>query len=93
MILNTRFHYQNDHKDIVIWKPTDSGNFTCVSAWDICRYRGNDDVVNKFIWHKNVPFKMSFLLLRDLRLKLPTNENLTNFGVEPAKCSCCRNQG
>ena len=36
---------------------------------------------------------MSFWLWRVLRLKLPTNEILATFGVEPAKRSCCRNQG
>ena len=93
MILNIRFQYHNEDKDIVVWKPTESGNFTCTSAWENCRFRRNDDVVNKLIWQKKVPFKMSFLLWRALKLKLPTNENMTNFGVETAKCYCCRNQG
>lgn len=37
-------------------------------------------MVNNFIW-------------RDLKLKLPTNENIENIGVEPIKCYCCRNKG
>jgi len=36
---------------------------------------------------------MSFLLWRALRKKLPTNEKLGNFGVEPVRCFCCYQQG
>ncbi|KAH0695103.1 hypothetical protein KY285_022200 [Solanum tuberosum] len=36
---------------------------------------------------------MSFLLWRALRYKLPTNEILAAFGVEPVKCFCCLKQG
>ena len=36
---------------------------------------------------------MSFLLWRAIRYKLPTNEALANFGVEPVECYCCFQQG
>ncbi|KAH0746235.1 hypothetical protein KY285_007892 [Solanum tuberosum] len=36
---------------------------------------------------------MSFLLWRALRNKLPTNEKLGTFGVEPVRCFCCYQQG
>ena len=41
------------------------------------------------LWNKNIPFKASFILRRTLRGKLPTNDKLTNFGIEPSKCFCC----
>nr|XP_010315780.1 uncharacterized protein LOC104644285 [Solanum lycopersicum] len=41
------------------------------------------------LWHKNISFKSSFLLWRALRGKLPTNDKITNFGVEPSTCVCC----
>ncbi|XP_055826390.1 uncharacterized protein LOC129894767 [Solanum dulcamara] len=37
--------------------------------------------------------KVSFLLWRALKLKLPTNEKLVQFGAEPAECSCCYRPG
>lgn len=39
--------------------------------------------------NKNIPFKSCFLLWRTLRGKLPTNERLTNFGIEQSYCFCC----
>ncbi|WMV32966.1 hypothetical protein MTR67_026351 [Solanum verrucosum] len=36
---------------------------------------------------------MSFLVWRAVRNKLPTNEKLATFGVEPVKCFCCIQQG
>ncbi|KAK6782013.1 hypothetical protein RDI58_019809 [Solanum bulbocastanum] len=92
-ILSIRIHHQQEVKDNAIWKPTEDGIFTCASAWEICRHRGNSDAISSQIWHKKVPFKMSFLVWRALRFKLPTNEKLANFGVEPVKCSCCIKQG
>ncbi|KAK4706920.1 hypothetical protein R3W88_033521 [Solanum pinnatisectum] len=62
-------------------------------AWEICRHRKNLEGISSQLWAKNIPFKMSFLLWRALRNKLPTNENLAIFGVEPVKCFCCINQG
>lgn len=49
-------------------------------------------MINSLIWHKNVPFKMTFLRWRALMCKLPTNENLENFEVEALRCYCCRKQ-
>ena len=37
-------------------------------------------------------FKASFLLWRALNGKLPTNERLTKFGLEPSKYFYCRNR-
>ncbi|KAK4707378.1 hypothetical protein R3W88_033067 [Solanum pinnatisectum] len=92
-ILSTSFQHQQGLKDTAIWKPTEAGNFSCVSAREICRHRKDTTGINSQLWNKNIPFKMSFLLWRALRNKLPTNENLANFGVEPVKCFCCINQG
>ena len=42
--------------------------------------------LNSLLSHKNIPFISSFLLWRDLRCKIPTNDKLTNFGIEPSTC-------
>ncbi|WMV32843.1 hypothetical protein MTR67_026228 [Solanum verrucosum] len=79
--------------DTTIWRPTETGKFTCASAWEICRHGNNIAGISAQIWHKYIPFKMSFLLWRALRKKLPTNEKLGNFGVEPVRCFCSYQQG
>lgn len=46
VILNTTFKYQQEVKEIAVWKPIESGNFTCASAWEVCKYRGIVEMVN-----------------------------------------------
>ncbi|KAK6780036.1 hypothetical protein RDI58_022220 [Solanum bulbocastanum] len=92
-ILATDLHYQQDTPDQAIWNLNNDGQFTCSSAWNVIRDKRNKSKFNSFIWHKNIPFKASFLLWRALRGKLPTNEKLTKFGNEPTKCFCCNRSG
>ncbi|KAK4707369.1 hypothetical protein R3W88_033058 [Solanum pinnatisectum] len=92
-ILSTSFQYQQGVKDTAVWKPTEAGIFSCASALEICRHRQNTGVISNQIWHKQIPFKISFLVWRALRCKLLTNETLANFGVEPARCFYCIKQG
>ncbi|XP_015161207.1 uncharacterized protein [Solanum tuberosum] len=90
---NERKLRQQGVKDTAVWKHTESGNFSCTSAWEICRKKRTlQSLILKF-WPKHVPFKMSFLLWRAIRHKLPTNEKLTSFGMEPEKCYYCIQQG
>ena len=92
-ILNYTFQYQQGVPDIAIWRPNENGKFTCASAWEICRHMNHIAGIYSQIWHKHIPFKMSFLLWRALRNKLQTNVALGKFGVEPVRCFCCYQQG
>ncbi|WMV46072.1 hypothetical protein MTR67_039457 [Solanum verrucosum] len=92
-ILNYKIHYQPGMLDEAVWKPTGSGDFSCATAWQICRQKKDSNNINSYIWHKHVPFKISFLVWRALRYKLPTNEKITTFGSSPVNCSCCRRPG
>ncbi|KAH0775105.1 hypothetical protein KY290_012242 [Solanum tuberosum] len=92
-ILNTNFQFVQGVKDIAVWRLTEAGEFTCKSALEMCRKKKANAILNSQIWHRHIPFKMSFLLWRAIRYKLPTNESLVNFGVEPVKCYCCLQQG
>lgn len=91
--LNTTVHYQEGRLDAAVWKLNDRGEFTCSSAWETIRPKKPKNRFNTCIWHKNIPFKISFLLRRALREKLPTNDKITSFGVEPSTCSCCISPG
>ncbi|KAH0655393.1 hypothetical protein KY285_030275 [Solanum tuberosum] len=80
---NEREIRQQGVTDTAVWKHTESGKFTCSSASEICRKKKDTTVIHSQIWHRHIPFKMSFLLWRAIRHKLPTNEKLAIFGVEP----------
>jgi len=74
-ILNTNFQFLQGVSDSAVWKHTESGKFTCTSAWEICRNKKSTTDLNSQIWHRHIPFKMSFLLWRALRKKLPLMRN------------------
>ncbi|WMV50120.1 hypothetical protein MTR67_043505 [Solanum verrucosum] len=88
-ILSFPIHYQEQIPDEAIWKLTINGLFSCSSAWELIRHKGTKSIINKGIWHRHLPFKISFLVWRALRNKLPTNKKLTSFGKEVVHCSCC----
>ncbi|WMV30126.1 hypothetical protein MTR67_023511 [Solanum verrucosum] len=92
-ILSTQIHYQTGVQDIAIWQPNESGIFSCSSAWDLIRQKKDKIIFYSHIWHKQVPFKVSFFLWRTLRNKIPTNDKICSFGVEPASCVCCMSPG
>lgn len=73
-------------------KYNSNGMFTCFSAWKKIRDQRPKDQFRVLIWHRIIPFNASLLLWRDLNGKLPTNEKLTNFSLEPSSCYCCRNR-
>lgn len=87
-ILECKFQYQEEVLDQAIWKPNVNGTFT-----DIIRQLNNKSEFNTYTWHKNIPFKSSFLVWRALKGKLPTNNKLTQFGVGPVNFSYCINRG
>ncbi|PHT55029.1 hypothetical protein CQW23_03515 [Capsicum baccatum] len=88
-ILTTRFHFQDGVDDIPIWKPNESGTFTFSSAWELVRAKKERTRLHTNTWHRNIPFKVSFLLWRALRGKLPTNDRIAQFGSTLVDCFCC----
>lgn len=92
-ILATPFQIQDAAPDRPVWNLNSDGNFSIFSAWDIIRVHRPQTNLNKYNWKKGVPFKCSFLLLRALRKKLPTNEKLITFGADPHDCYCCFSPG
>ncbi|XP_055824261.1 uncharacterized protein LOC129892709 [Solanum dulcamara] len=92
-ILDTEIDYHPNKADQACWKLTSHGNFTSKSAWELVRKKRAKTLTDGCTWHTNIPFKVSFLLWRALRQKLPTNDKLVQFGVVPAACSCCYRPG
>ncbi|KAK6803130.1 hypothetical protein RDI58_000914 [Solanum bulbocastanum] len=92
-ILAMQIRLQHGQKDQAVWKLNTNGNFSVSSAWNIIRDTRNKTKINANAWQKYIPFKCSFLLWRAIRNKLPTNEKLASFGVEPNNCYCCSSPG
>ncbi|KAH0699154.1 hypothetical protein KY284_013369 [Solanum tuberosum] len=92
-ILATQLQLQQDIPNQPVWNLNCNGVFTCTSAWNSIREQRTKTKINTHTWHRNIPFKCFFLLWRALRGRLPTNEKLSNFGIEPANCLCCHPAG
>lgn len=92
-ILRMDIQFRAGVKDEAIWTPREDGNFSCSSTWEICRTKKQKSKISTHIWHKHIPFEISFLMWRALRFKLPTNDKIISFGVEPTKCCCCIRHG
>ncbi|XP_071902759.1 uncharacterized protein [Coffea arabica] len=74
----------------VIWMPTTSGNFSIASAFRDIRQARNKSMVFDTIWLPQLPFKISFFMLRLLLGRLPVPDRLCKLGLHlPSKCFCC----
>ncbi|WMV45629.1 hypothetical protein MTR67_039014 [Solanum verrucosum] len=92
-ILSTHLQLQHTSTDQAVWNLNANGLFTISSAWDIIREKRTKTKFNSYTWNRNIPFKCSFLLWRTIRGKIPTNEKLASFGIEPSECYCCHSPG
>ncbi|KAG5579641.1 hypothetical protein H5410_050268 [Solanum commersonii] len=84
--MGTQIYYQAGVADEAVWKPTENWNFSCSSAKSLIRKKGNKPSSPHFPGRRLFPLKA-------LRAKLPTNEKIRNFGVEPINCSYCSRPG
>nr|XP_025884111.1 uncharacterized protein LOC112940334 [Solanum lycopersicum] len=88
-ILTTEISPHQHLPDQAVWNLNNHGGFTCSPALEEIREKKAKKHFNSQLWHKNIPFKSSFLLWRTLRGKLPTNDKLINFDIQPSNCVCC----
>ncbi|XP_060183329.1 uncharacterized protein LOC132613329 [Lycium barbarum] len=72
-----------------IWMSSIFGNFTTKTAWKLVRQtRTNINTLEK-IWHKFLPFKMSFIVWRALKRKLPFDDIIVRFNIDiVSRCHC-----
>lgn len=69
-----------EQDDDAVWIFSDDGNYANKTAWQLTRCSKNIDTFMSKLWHKAVPFKMSFLSWRLCLGKLPFNEAISKFG-------------
>ncbi|XP_059310704.1 uncharacterized protein LOC132062076 [Lycium ferocissimum] len=81
-----------DTEDYAIWSPTEDGNYSNSSSWNLIRKnRYVDNFINK-IWHKAIPFKMPFICWRMFSSKLPFPRAWNNANASTQDriyCVCC----
>ncbi|XP_071924664.1 uncharacterized protein [Coffea arabica] len=76
--------------DRMMWALTQNGSFSVSSAYTLVSQASNYSWVVSHVWLKGFPIKISFFMLRLLRLHLPLMDLLHRFGVQgPSKCHCC----
>lgn len=66
--------------DSPIWMSSTDGHFSTSCAWKLTRQKQGIVPSLQNLWHKYLPFKMSFLVWRLFKNKLPFDEVLVKFG-------------
>lgn len=83
----------HEQEGYAIWNMTGDGLYDNKSAWTNIRLSRSKDGSMNNLWHKAVPFKISFLTWRLCRGILQFNEAMTRFGNNintNSDCLCCR---
>lgn len=70
-ILAFQLQIHQNVPDKPLWKLNVDCNFTTFLAWNIISQQKTKTKINRNTWHKDIPFKYSFLLRRAIRGKLP----------------------
>ena len=65
----------------MVWTLTNNGLFIVSSTYNLVRKVSNCSLLSSNIWHKSLPVKISFFMLRLLCFKLPIMDQLRRFGV------------
>ncbi|OIT27277.1 putative ribonuclease h protein, partial [Nicotiana attenuata] len=82
-----------NNEDRPIWTPDPSGDLSCKSAWHTLRAKKGTTFTGMTIWHKKLPFKISFFMMRVLMDKVATDVSIKRFGVNIASiCNCYPNK-
>ncbi|XP_060170788.1 uncharacterized protein LOC132601740 [Lycium barbarum] len=76
--------------DTAVWTPSTNGKFSVSSAWECLRQRNEVTAFDKSIWHKDVPFKKTFMTWRAAHNRVATVDNIGKFGIDlSTTCFCC----
>lgn len=90
-IYNMNIKLRPDVPDKTVWIADNKGVFSTSSAWQVFRKKRQKNWISTMTWHNTFPFKMSFLVWRTLRDKIPTESRLAKMGIPVhSRCFCCR---
>lgn len=75
--------------DIFIWKSDKAGNFTMRSAWEMVRLRADEQDWMKWIWHSQLPMKLSPCMWKAMLRYLPVDDRIHQLGIPfVSACNC-----
>ncbi|XP_035541522.1 uncharacterized protein LOC118344586 [Juglans regia] len=81
---------RKDGQDVLIWVNDKNGNFSTKSAWDCIRVRAPSLPWAHWIWHPNLPKKISVMMWKALHNCLSVDDKIKNIGIPfVSKCNCC----
>lgn len=76
--------------DILVWTPSNIGNFTLSSTYDLVRVHRGTTLSATNIWTPGIPSKIFVYMWRLMRNYLPFPDNLVQFNVhQPSICCFC----
>lgn len=81
IITRLGLNLNNEERDKPVWSLASAGNFTVTSAWNICRHKGIGTTTFRKMWHKNIPFKMSFLTWRTIIDRHPADAKIARLSI------------
>ncbi|XP_070030069.1 uncharacterized protein [Nicotiana sylvestris] len=84
-----RIQLKSSILDKAIWSADNNGSFSVASACHLFRKKQHKTWVNTMNWQKGIPFKMNFIVWRDLRDKIPTDARVTKLGYSISSRCCC----
>lgn len=64
-------------------------DFTINSAWELLRHKRGEMEILKFIWNKQIPFKISLFLWKVCKRRVPMNDNLKRMRINLVSRCCC----
>ncbi|XP_075083349.1 uncharacterized protein LOC142167092 [Nicotiana tabacum] len=76
---------------VSVWTVDEKGTFSVASAVHLFRRKKQNSRIDSKTWQKQVPFKMSFIVWRALRDKIPSGARILRmeFSIY-SSCCCCR---
>lgn len=78
-------------QDKCIWAESMDGNFTCKSAYNAVRSKGQSTPVLRKLWGNLIPPRASLFGWRLLHNAVPVDHVIRNLGCcMPSKCVCCK---
>ncbi|KAM3203903.1 hypothetical protein P3L10_027312 [Capsicum annuum] len=90
IIENIQVPSQLQELDTPYWMLETTGEFSVKSAWDYIILRGVKSNIYMYMWIKGLPYKITFMMWRSWKFKIPLDDGVKNIGFSLAsRCNCC----
>lgn len=76
IILNIKPPRIKSLADKPYWSLNPKGDFTVKTVWQYIRHKEEKNITYKWMWIHGLPFKISFLVWRSWKFKLPVDDRI-----------------